>query len=63
MWHWYVEEFAPAEQHRHAIEEVYYSGRSEGEHGAVRNAEFKRGIERAAASSRMCLHAIRLLEA
>ena len=28
-WHWYVEEFAPAEQHHHAIDEVYYSGRSE----------------------------------
>lgn len=27
-WHWYVEEFAPAEQHHHAIEEVFYSGRS-----------------------------------
>ncbi len=28
-WHWYVEEFAPTEQHHHAIDEVYYSGRSE----------------------------------
>jgi len=28
-WHWYVEEFAPSEQHHHAIDEVYYSGRSE----------------------------------
>jgi spermidine synthase len=27
-WQWYVEEFAPAEQHHHAIEELYYSGRS-----------------------------------
>ena len=27
-WHWYVEEFAPAEQHHHAIDEVFYSGRS-----------------------------------
>jgi spermidine synthase len=28
MWHWYVEEFAPTEQHHHAVDEVYYSGRS-----------------------------------
>jgi len=28
MWHWYVEEFSPAEQHHHAIDELYYSGRS-----------------------------------
>jgi spermidine synthase len=35
MWHWYVEEFAPAEQHHHAIEEVYYSGRSEFQQIAV----------------------------
>ncbi len=25
-WQWYVEEFSPTEQHRHAIEEVYFSG-------------------------------------
>lgn len=28
-WQWYVEEFAPTEQHHHAIEELFYSGRSE----------------------------------
>jgi spermidine synthase len=28
QWHWYVEEFTPSEQHHHAVEEVYYSGRS-----------------------------------
>ncbi|MBV8067421.1 MAG: spermidine synthase, partial [Candidatus Eremiobacteraeota bacterium] len=27
-WHWYVEEFAPTEQHHHAVDDVYYSGRS-----------------------------------
>ncbi len=27
-WQWYVEEFAPSEQHHHAIDELYYSGRS-----------------------------------
>ncbi|MBV8529880.1 MAG: spermidine synthase [Candidatus Eremiobacteraeota bacterium] len=27
-WHWYVEEFAPAEQHHHALDELYFSGRS-----------------------------------
>ena len=27
-WQWYVEEFSPTEQHHHAIDEVYYSGRS-----------------------------------
>ncbi len=27
-WHWYVEEFSRTEQHHHAIEELYYSGRS-----------------------------------
>jgi spermidine synthase len=27
-WNWYVEEFSPAEQHHHAIDELYYSGRS-----------------------------------
>ncbi|MGA8099862.1 MAG: hypothetical protein WB810_14495 [Candidatus Cybelea sp.] len=29
MWQWYVEEFAPAEQHHHALDQLYYSGRSE----------------------------------
>jgi len=28
-WQWYVEEFSPDEQHHHAIEELYYAGRSE----------------------------------
>jgi spermidine synthase len=27
-WHWYVEEFTVSEQHHHAVDEVYYSGRS-----------------------------------
>lgn len=28
-WQWYVEESAPTEQHHHAIDEVFYAGRSE----------------------------------
>lgn len=27
-WQWYVEEFAPSERHHHAVDELYYSGRS-----------------------------------
>ncbi len=34
-WHWYVEEFAPAERHHHAVDELYYSGRSEFQQIAV----------------------------
>lgn len=34
-WHWYVEEFAPSERHHHAIDAVYYSGRSEFQQIAV----------------------------
>ena len=34
-WNWYVEEFAPTEQHHHAIEEVYHSGRSQFQQIAV----------------------------
>jgi spermidine synthase len=34
-WHWYVEEFAPSEQHHHAIDEIYYSGRSDFQQIAV----------------------------
>ncbi len=34
-WHWYVEEFTPNEQHHHAIDEVYYSGRSDFQQIAV----------------------------
>jgi spermidine synthase len=34
-WQWYVEEFAPAEQHHHAIDEVFYSGRSDFQQIAV----------------------------
>ncbi len=34
-WHWYVEEFTPSEQHHHAIDEVYYSGRSQFQQIAV----------------------------
>ena len=29
LWQWYVEEFFPTEQHHHAVERVYYKGRSE----------------------------------
>ncbi|MDQ6930761.1 MAG: spermidine synthase [Candidatus Eremiobacteraeota bacterium] len=28
-WQWYVEEFAPTETHSHAIDEVFYAGKSE----------------------------------
>jgi spermidine synthase len=28
LWQWYVEEFFPTEQHHHAIEQVYYAGRT-----------------------------------
>ncbi len=28
-WQWYVEEFAPTEQHHHAIDTVYFAGRSD----------------------------------
>ncbi len=28
-WQWYVEEFAPTEQHHHAVARVYYAGRSQ----------------------------------
>jgi spermidine synthase len=28
QWQWYVEEFSSTEQHHHAVDEVYYSGRS-----------------------------------
>jgi len=34
-WHWYVEEFAPSEQHHHAIDQLYYSGHSEFQQIAV----------------------------
>jgi len=34
-WHWYVEEFASSEQHHHAVDEVYYSGRSQFQQIAV----------------------------
>jgi spermidine synthase len=34
-WHWYVEAFAPSEQHHHAIDALYYSGRSEFQQIAV----------------------------
>lgn len=34
-WQWYVEESAPTEQHHHAIEETFYSGRSEFQQVAV----------------------------
>lgn len=34
-WQWYVEEFSPAEQHHHAIDQVFYSGRSDFQQIAV----------------------------
>jgi spermidine synthase len=34
-WQWYVEEFSPAEQHHHAIDRVFYSGRSDFQQIAV----------------------------
>ena len=34
-WNWYVEEFSPAEQHHHAVEELYFSGRSQYQQVAV----------------------------
>jgi spermidine synthase len=34
-WQWYVEEFAPAEQHHHAIDELLFSGKSEYQQIAV----------------------------
>jgi spermidine synthase len=34
-WQWYVEEFAPAEQHHHAIDELLFSGRSEFQQVAI----------------------------
>jgi spermidine synthase len=40
-WQWYVEEFAPTEQHHHAIEETYFAGRTAYQHVAViRSAAF-----------------------
>jgi spermidine synthase len=35
MWQWYVEEFAPAEQHHHALDQLYYSARSDFQQIAV----------------------------
>lgn len=34
-WQWYVEEFAPSERHHHAIERLYYAGRSDFQQVAV----------------------------
>jgi len=34
-WQWYVEEFAPTEQHHHAIDETLFTGRSEFQQVAV----------------------------
>ncbi|HTU81391.1 MAG TPA: hypothetical protein VMF61_04630 [Candidatus Acidoferrales bacterium] len=34
-WQWYVEEFSPSEQHHHAVDRVYYSGRSEFQQVAI----------------------------
>jgi len=40
-WQWYVEEFAPTERHGHAIEEVYFAGRTAFQSVAViRSAAF-----------------------
>ncbi len=35
QWQWYVEAFAPTEQHHHAIDELYFSGRSDFQQIAV----------------------------
>lgn len=34
-WQWYVEEFAPTELHQHAIDRVYFAGRSEFQQVAI----------------------------
>jgi spermidine synthase len=34
-WHWYVEAFAPTEQHHHAIERTYFEGRSDFQQVAI----------------------------
>ena len=34
-WQWYVEESAPTEQHHHAIDNVFFAGRSEFQQVAV----------------------------
>lgn len=34
-WQWYVEEFAPTETHHHAVDEVFFSGRSDFQQVAV----------------------------
>ncbi|GAC1308228.1 MAG: polyamine aminopropyltransferase [Vulcanimicrobiaceae bacterium] len=40
-WQWYVERFAPTEEHHHAIEETYFAGRSDFQEIAViRTAQF-----------------------
>jgi spermidine synthase len=40
-WQWYVEEFSPTEAHHHAIEEVYFAGRTDFQDVAViRSAAF-----------------------
>jgi spermidine synthase len=40
-WQWYVEEFSPTEFHHHALDETYYSGRTDFQHVAVvRSATF-----------------------
>ena len=40
-WQWYVEEFAPTEQHHHAIDEVFYAGRSDFQSiGVIRTPAF-----------------------
>jgi spermidine synthase len=38
-WQWYVEQFAPTEQHHHAIEETYHAGRTEFQDVAVIRTE------------------------
>ncbi len=35
QWQWYVEEFSPAEQHHHALDELLFSGRSDFQQIAV----------------------------
>ena len=40
-WQWYAEQFSPTEEHRHAIEEVYYAGQTPFQSiGVIRTSTF-----------------------
>lgn len=40
-WQWYVEQFSPTEEHRHAIDEVFYAGRTDFQNvGIIRTPAF-----------------------